>query len=116
MALLRPSDAGRAIGIKPSTLRVYAQRFADLLSDDAVARDRPGHRLYTAHDVALLRRAREYLDRGLTYERAAEELKAQAQTGRASPSARRESPARARSSDSGPEHTAAMEQASGSCP
>ena len=63
------------VGIKPSTLRVYVQRFAELLSDDATAADRPGYRLFTEQDVDLLRQARELLDRGFTYERAAAQLR-----------------------------------------
>jgi DNA-binding transcriptional MerR regulator len=73
--LYRPGEAGRMVGIKPSTLRVYAQRFAELLSDDATAADRPGYRLFTEHDVELLRQARELLDRGFTYERAGAQLR-----------------------------------------
>ena len=74
-ALMRPGDAAKAVGIKPSTLRVYAQRFAHLLSDDATAAERPGYRLYTPHDVAVLRQARELLERGFTYERAAASIR-----------------------------------------
>ena len=75
--LYRPGEAGRMVGIKPSTLRVYAQRFAELLSDDATAADRPGYRLFTDQDVTLLRQAKELLDRGFTYERAAAQLRGQ---------------------------------------
>ena len=63
------------VGIKPSTLRVYVQRFGELLSDDATAADRPGYRLFTDQDVSLLKQARELLDRGFTYERAASQLR-----------------------------------------
>ena len=63
------------VGIKPSTLRVYVQRFGELLSDEATAADRPGYRLFTEQDVSLLRQARELLDRGFTYERAAAQLR-----------------------------------------
>jgi DNA-binding transcriptional MerR regulator len=75
MALLRPGEAAAAIGVKPSTLRVYVQRFGALLSDDATAGERPGYRFYTARDVELLKRARELLVRGFTYERAIAELR-----------------------------------------
>ena len=85
--LYRPGEAGRMIGIKPSTLRVYVQRFSDLLSDDATAADRPGYRLFTDQDVSLLKQARELLDRGFTYERAAAQL-------RGSRPVKREPPAR----------------------
>lgn len=71
--MLRPGEAAEAIGIKPSTLRVYVQRFADLLGDDATAAD--GHRFYSERDVETLRRAKELIARGLTYERAYRELR-----------------------------------------
>jgi DNA-binding transcriptional MerR regulator len=78
--LYRPGEAGRMIGIKPSTLRVYVQRFGELLSDEATAADRPGYRLFTDEDVSLLRQARELLDRGFTYERATAQLRGQRPT------------------------------------
>ncbi|HEV8637719.1 MAG TPA: MerR family transcriptional regulator [Chloroflexota bacterium] len=73
--LYRPGEAGRAVGVKPSTLRVYVQRFSDLLSDDATAAERAGYRLFTERDVAVLKQARTLLGRGFTYERAAAELR-----------------------------------------
>src|SRR5581483_4448545 len=73
--LLRPGEAAAAIGIKPSTLRVYVQRFGELLSAEVASAERPGYRLYTARDVELLRRAKEMLARGFTYERTAAELR-----------------------------------------
>lgn len=93
MAVLRPGEAGRAIGVKPSTLRIYAQRFADLLSEDAGGSGHNGYRVFSQQDVALLRQARELLERGLTYERAARELRGAGHGARASASPRRrESP------------------------
>jgi DNA-binding transcriptional MerR regulator len=86
--LYRPGEAGRMVGIKPSTLRVYAQRFAELLSDEATAADRPGYRLFTEQDVDLLRQARELLDRGFTYERAAAQLRGNRPTRPAQPGRR----------------------------
>ena len=74
-AVMRPGEACRAVGVKPSTLRVYAQRFADLLSEDAGGSGHNGYRVFTEQDVALLRQARELLERGLTYERAASQLR-----------------------------------------
>jgi DNA-binding transcriptional MerR regulator len=71
--MLRPGEAAEAIGIKPSTLRVYVQRFADLLGEDATGAE--GHRFYSERDVETLRRARELIGRGLTYERAFAELR-----------------------------------------
>jgi DNA-binding transcriptional MerR regulator len=71
----RPGEAAEAIGIKPSTLRVYVQRFGELLGDDANAAERDGGRLYTERDIDTLRRAKELIARGLTYERALAELR-----------------------------------------
>src|SRR5581483_1312512 len=73
--LLRPGEAAAAIGIKPSTLRVYVQRFGELLSAEVASAERPGYRLYTARDVELLRRAKEMLARGFTYDRTIAELR-----------------------------------------
>src|SRR5438128_8389381 len=74
-ATMRPGEAGRAIGVKPSTLRVYAQRFAELLSEHATGSGDGGYRVFTEEDVALLREARALLERGFTYERAAAQLR-----------------------------------------
>lgn len=95
-ALFRPGEAGAAIGIKPSTLRVYAQRFTELLSEEATAEDRPGYRFYTQRDVEVLKKARELLDRGFTYERASAELRALGLGPRERPTSRRERSSRAR--------------------
>jgi DNA-binding transcriptional MerR regulator len=73
--LLRPGEASKAIGIKPSTLRVYVQRFGELLSDDAKTSEGDGHRYYSQRDIETLRRARELIRRGLTYQRALAELR-----------------------------------------
>ncbi len=87
--LLRPGEAAAAIGIKPSTLRVYVQRFGELLSTEVASAERPGYRLYTARDVELLRRAKEMLARGFTYERTAAELRPTAVAAPERPAARR---------------------------
>jgi DNA-binding transcriptional MerR regulator len=79
LALLRPGEAASAIGVKPSTLRVYVQRFAELLSEDASG-DRPGYRFYSARDVELLRHAKDLLGRGFTYERTIAELRGQVES------------------------------------
>jgi DNA-binding transcriptional MerR regulator len=89
----RPGEAAEAIGIKPSTLRVYVQRFGELLGDDANTGERDGGRLYTERDVETLRRARDLIARGLTYERALAELAGparRARRGAAGPDARAE--------------------------
>src|SRR5438094_8452026 len=75
-AVLRPGEAARAIGIKSSTLRVYAQRFADLLGEDAAGSGRSGYRVFAERDVAVLREAKALLERGFTYEDAAARLRA----------------------------------------
>jgi DNA-binding transcriptional MerR regulator len=105
-ASFRPGEAGDAIGIKPSTLRIYAQRFADLLSEDAGGSGRNGYRVFSEADVALLRQAKQLLERGFTYERAAAELRA-AGYGRTAEPAPRRSP---RSSAARVEEKAASEQ------
>lgn len=89
LAVFRPGEAGAAIGIKPSTLRVYAQRFADLLSADAGGSGHSGYRVFTEADVALLRQAKQLLERGFTYQRAAAELRASGQGTLPEPSGRR---------------------------
>ena len=90
LTVMRPGEAGRAIGVKPSTLRVYAQRFADLLSEDASGSGHSGYRVFSQQDVALLRQARELLERGLTYERAASQLRGAGQGSRSAAPRRRE--------------------------
>jgi DNA-binding transcriptional MerR regulator len=74
-AVLRPGEAARAIGIQPSTLRVYAQRFAELLGDDAAGSGRSGYRVFGERDVAVLRQAKALLERGFTYQDAAARLR-----------------------------------------
>ena len=74
-AVFRPGEAGRLIGVQPSTLRIYAQRFGELLGSDAAGLERVGYRFYTQADIELLCRARELLARGFTYARTTEELR-----------------------------------------
>src|SRR5207248_9470540 len=95
LAVMRPGEAGRAIGVKPSTLRIYAQRFADLLSEDAGGSGHNGYRVFSQQDVALLRQARQLLERGLTYERAASHLRGAGHGSRPSAVPRRREGARA---------------------
>lgn len=78
--LLRPAEAAARLGMPPSTLRLYATKFAEFLSPAAasppVSPDgRPAPRLYTAQDLALLARAKELLARGLTYDQARQALR-----------------------------------------
>lgn len=76
----RPAEAATVLGVPPSTLRLYSVRFAPLLSD-AAARPvergggRPGFRLYSERDLAVLREGKVLLERGLTYEEALAELR-----------------------------------------
>ena len=78
--LLRPSEAAARLGMAANTLRVYSTRFAALLSPPAARptagrAGRPGHRLYSPEDVALLERARDLVAGGLTYEEALARLR-----------------------------------------
>src|SRR5437588_10167346 len=68
LALLRPGEAAAALGVRPSTLRVYVQRFGELLSDEVASAERPGYRFYTTRDIEMLRLAKDLLARGFTYE------------------------------------------------
>ena len=72
--LMRPGPAAARLGIAANTLRLYSVRFAACLSGTASAPRSAGggvgHRLYSAGDLAVLKRARELLASGLTYEEA----------------------------------------------
>ena len=78
--LLRPGDVARDLEIAANTLRVYSTRFGPVLTPSAA---RPaagggggsGHRLYSARDVAVLRRARDLVGAGATYEEALDQLR-----------------------------------------
>ena len=96
-AVFRPGEAGRLIGVQPSTLRIYAQRFGELLGSDAAGVERVGYRFYTQADIDLLCRARELLARGFTFERTITELRSSRDEEDAIDRRRR----RNRSSDSG---------------
>jgi DNA-binding transcriptional MerR regulator len=82
--LLRPAEAAARLGIAANTLRVYSARFAALLGEAAArpsagAGGRPGHRLYSEGDLAVLARAHALVRGGATYERALDRLKGGAQ-------------------------------------
>jgi DNA-binding transcriptional MerR regulator len=67
----RPVEAAARLGIAGNTLRVYAARFAPVLSASAARQaGEAGHRQYTVDDLALLMRARQLLEAGATYEQA----------------------------------------------
>ncbi len=76
----RPAEAAAALGVPPSTLRLYSVRFGPLLSEAAAhpverAGGRPGFRMYGEQDLALLREGKALLERGLTYDEALQELR-----------------------------------------
>ena len=76
---LAPREVEGILGIPPSTLRVYAARFASLLSSGAEGGLRPGgrgfgHRRYTTADVAILEKIKALLDTGLSYDLVGAEL------------------------------------------
>ena len=73
-----PSQVAEMLDISPPTLRRWSKRFASSLSEGA----RPGqgrHRNYTHEDVEIMRRAKELLALGLTYEKVADILTVQPQ-------------------------------------
>lgn len=77
---LRPAEAAEEIGVPPSTLRLYSVRFAPLLSPEAArpverGGGKPGFRLYSQQDLAVLRDGKSLLERGLTYDEALAELR-----------------------------------------
>lgn len=76
---LKPAEAAAALGVPPSTLRLYSVRFAWVLSESAAAPversgGRPGYRLYSERDLVVLRAGKDLLGTGLTYEEALREL------------------------------------------
>ncbi|MHB1131261.1 MAG: helix-turn-helix domain-containing protein [Chloroflexota bacterium] len=76
----RPAEAAAALGVPPSTLRLYSVRFGELLSSAAAtpkerSGGRPGFRLYSDRDLDVLREGKVLLGRGLTYEESLLELK-----------------------------------------
>lgn len=71
----RPLEIAQRLGISSSTLRLWSNQFAPLLSEQArkEATDNGGpaaQRRYIDKDLHLLASAKELLDRGLTYEEA----------------------------------------------
>ncbi|HLH74341.1 MAG TPA: MerR family transcriptional regulator [Chloroflexota bacterium] len=67
-----PRQVEALLAVPASTLRVYATRFADLLSTSASGGRRQagrgfGHRRYTAGDIAKLEQIKMLLDSGLSY-------------------------------------------------
>jgi len=107
--LLKPAAAAERLGLRPSTLRVYSARFAELLSESAgnpkpFPEGKAGHRLYTSRDLTVLGKAKELLEQGLTYDQALEEMRAAGLGLRARPR-----PSVASASEAGPLSTASTE-------
>lgn len=76
----RPADAAATLGVPASTLRLYSVRFGPLLSAEAArpierAGGRPGFRLYSEQDLAVLREGKALLEKGSTYDEALRELR-----------------------------------------
>ncbi|MHB1005868.1 MAG: MerR family transcriptional regulator [Chloroflexota bacterium] len=76
----RPAEAAASLGVPASTLRLYSVRFGAVLSEAAArpverAGGKPGFRLYTEQDLAVLREGKALLERGLTYDDALAELR-----------------------------------------
>ncbi len=69
----RPIEVAQSLGISSSTLRLWSNQFASLLSEQARKEpsgsgSAPAQRRYTDDDLRLLTLAKELLDQGLTYE------------------------------------------------
>lgn len=78
--LLRPAEVCRRLGMPPSTLRIYSTKFAEVLSESAArpavgGEGKVGYRLYTERDLVVLKKAKELLAQGLTYEQVLAELR-----------------------------------------
>lgn len=82
----RPFEAAKHLGIAENTLRVYAARFASLLSPGAsgqrnAAQGVPTKRLYTPSDIRLLARAKDLVSSGGSYDEALAILRAERPSG-----------------------------------
>ncbi len=67
----RPLELAQALGISSSTLRLWSNQFASLLSDLARKQSAgapTAQRRYTEGDLDILTQAKELLTQGLTYE------------------------------------------------
>ena len=70
-----PAEAATRLGLAGNTLRVYAVRFAPLLSTSATrAGQGSAHRQYSSEDLAVLARAKQLLATGCTYEEVLDRL------------------------------------------
>ena len=61
--LLQPHEAAKIIGIVPSTLRIWAPRYASFLSDYA----RRGRRTFTDRDIAVLKAIKAMTDENMQH-------------------------------------------------
>lgn len=68
----RPGEVAKQLDIAPVTLRVWSNEFAAFLSDSAQrtlnAEGKANHRIYSDSDIATLKRAREMLSSGQTFD------------------------------------------------
>lgn len=67
VATLRPAEVAEALAVSPATLRRWSRRFAPFLQAAETAGE-GGHRRYTPEDLATLRRIKERLEAGATYD------------------------------------------------
>jgi DNA-binding transcriptional MerR regulator len=70
--MYRPGEVANKLGIKPVTLRVWSNEFADFLSESAKSTLTSGgsaaQRRYNDSDIAILQRAKGLLASGKTYD------------------------------------------------
>ncbi len=78
--VFKPAEVCQRLGMPPSTLRIYSTKFAEVLSDSAArpavsADGKVGYRVYTGRDLVVLKKAKELLNQGLTYDQVLAELR-----------------------------------------
>lgn len=62
-----PSEAAKALGVSPATLRRWSRRFALFLSPEAQSGEGSSHRRYTEADLQVLGMVKGLLGQGYTY-------------------------------------------------
>lgn len=70
--LYQPVDAAQMLGIASSTLRTWAPRYSEFLSDQA----NRGRRTFTPRDIAVLRAVKSMADENMTHDEIAARLPA----------------------------------------